>query len=241
MIWQNLKIYLIEFQKLKTTYDGSFTFLQLIKFFPAWLNCLQSSKSPLFDCRPWITFSAIEFLEKHLSKNMKVFEYGLGGSTLFFAKRVEQVVSVEHEPEWYYQVSELLKENGMTNWEGHLIEPTNDELTERRDPSDYLSYVSAANKFKNKSFKNYVLSIDKYPDKYFDLVLIDGRARTSCLFHSLSKVKRGGYIILDNSDRDYYLKKTYELLSNFQLIDFPGPSPYVNFFTRTSVWQKLYD
>lgn len=40
---------------------------------------------------PWINYPAIEFLQKNLETNHKIFEFGGGASTLFFAKRVKKL------------------------------------------------------------------------------------------------------------------------------------------------------
>ncbi|HET6513953.1 MAG TPA: hypothetical protein VFG09_02250 [Thermodesulfovibrionales bacterium] len=50
---------------------------------------------------PWITYPSIEFLSKRINSNMSVFEYGSGGSTVWWASRVKDIVSVEHNKEWY--------------------------------------------------------------------------------------------------------------------------------------------
>lgn len=49
---------------------------------------------------PWCTYSFIRFIEERLTTNLTVFEYGSGGSTLWYAKRVKSVVAVEHNQEW---------------------------------------------------------------------------------------------------------------------------------------------
>jgi hypothetical protein len=60
---------------------------------------------------PWITYPAIRFLEPRIKKNFRVFEFGSGLSTLWWAKRVSQVVSVEHDKEWHRLVSERAPDN----------------------------------------------------------------------------------------------------------------------------------
>ncbi|MDP2056339.1 MAG: hypothetical protein Q8K35_01095, partial [Thiobacillus sp.] len=67
-----------------------------------WLHSLLPGHSPLYDEVPWITFRAIDWLDTYLKSDMSVFEYGAGGSTLYLAKRVRNVVSVEHD-EGFYQ------------------------------------------------------------------------------------------------------------------------------------------
>ena len=49
---------------------------------------------------PWITFPAMRWLTSYLRPSMSVFEWGSGGSTLFFAQRVARVVSVEYDTAW---------------------------------------------------------------------------------------------------------------------------------------------
>lgn len=50
---------------------------------------------------PWMTYPSINFLEKRINKGMTVFEYGCGNSTLWWANRVKQVFSYEHNKQWY--------------------------------------------------------------------------------------------------------------------------------------------
>ena len=53
---------------------------------------------------PWVTYSFIDFIKTRLTKDMRIFEYGSGNSTLFYAQRVAKVVSVEHDEEWYKKI-----------------------------------------------------------------------------------------------------------------------------------------
>lgn len=50
---------------------------------------------------PWLTYPMIEFLEERLDRQMRVFEYGGGHSTLYLAERVGTITTVEHNREWY--------------------------------------------------------------------------------------------------------------------------------------------
>lgn len=50
---------------------------------------------------PWFTFPAVSFLKENLREDMTVFEWGAGSSTLWFAEKVNYVVSVEHDKGWY--------------------------------------------------------------------------------------------------------------------------------------------
>ncbi len=53
---------------------------------------------------PWVTYSFIDFIKPRLSQSLSIFEYGSGNSTLFYAKRVKKVVSVEHDEAWYQRI-----------------------------------------------------------------------------------------------------------------------------------------
>ncbi|WP_430446965.1 MAG: FkbM family methyltransferase [Pseudomonas piscis] len=68
---------------------------------------IDSESNPI----PWITYPAIDFLASRVNRNMKVFEYGSGNSTLWWAKRVGAVSSVEHDFSWYEKVKSKLPEN----------------------------------------------------------------------------------------------------------------------------------
>jgi predicted O-methyltransferase YrrM len=75
--------------------------------------------------------------------------------------------------------------------------------------------------------KNYIIlklvprpynkAIEEYPNESFDLILIDGRDRLLCAQSAMNKIKIGGYIILDNSERENY-KPIFDLYKeNFQI------------------------
>ncbi|MDH3647029.1 MAG: FkbM family methyltransferase [Gammaproteobacteria bacterium] len=54
---------------------------------------------------PWMNYHMIQFLEDRLKKDFRVFEFGSGNSTLFFAPRVANITSVEVDRQWYEEVS----------------------------------------------------------------------------------------------------------------------------------------
>jgi hypothetical protein len=56
---------------------------------------------------PWITYPAIEFIKRRVGSGMSVFEYGSGGSTRWWAKLVANVVSVEHDREWFSSLTTI--------------------------------------------------------------------------------------------------------------------------------------
>ena len=50
---------------------------------------------------PWFSWGAIRYLQEHIKPGMKVFEWGSGGSTLFFADRHCDVYSFEDNLRWH--------------------------------------------------------------------------------------------------------------------------------------------
>ncbi len=68
-------------------------------------------------------------------------------------------------------------------------------------------------------FHPYFQKIQKYPDNYFDFVLIDGRARVACMINEIDKIKNEGILILDNSDREKYHSIFY-IFDGWKMVDF---------------------
>ena len=132
---------------------------------------------------PWIVPEALEFLLTVLQPHWNVFEWGCGGSTVFFSKRCASLVGIEHNPEWIERVTQMMqRQQCPANWtmryvQGHGI----DHMT---------------------AFREYANVILEYEDASFDLVSVDGEAscRGWCIDNALPKLKAGGYLLLDNSD-----------------------------------------
>lgn len=209
------------------------------KYYEAWRSSLKEGRSPMADEQPWLSFAAIELIGNFLKQDMKVFEFGGGGSTLFFSSRVAEVVTVEHDEKWFPMIGKAIEEKQRKNWKG-ILAPAETGGDASASPADPEAYVSDDKDYKGLQFRKYASAIDSYPDAYFDLVIVDGRARTSCLRHGILKVKPGGLLVLDNSDRGYYLEKTSALIAtDFEtLLDCAGPGPYLEWFTKTTIWRK---
>lgn len=217
--------------------------LLIIKYFNQWKKSQHKSSSPVIDRRPWMTFQSISFIERRLDTSSYIFEYGGGGSTLFFLDRGAKVITVEHDKEWFKTLSNIIYHDNLNRlWTGIYEPPENEIYPSYLLHSNPASYKSNPHNFIGKTFKKYVNKINVFQNDYFDFVIIDGRARPSCVKQSASKVKIGGYLILDNTEREYYLtSETLNFLKNFKLeLDKAGPSPHVDFFTKTNIWRRLY-
>jgi predicted O-methyltransferase YrrM len=149
-----------------------------------------NDKTPLDLEMPWFSYAAIDFLERYLEHHMKVCEYGSGGSTIFFARRVKSVFSIEDNRTWYNLVSSRLKEKGINNAQLKLA------------PFDFKNPVG----FENSEYLNSI------PDDPFDVIVVDGseewvQVRPTCFRHVESRMKPGGIIIVDDSWRYPGLRK----------------------------------
>lgn len=70
-------------------------------------NAVDSSGNAI----PWMPYPAIDFIERRLGKDMSVFAYGSGNSSIWLADRVGKVVSCEHDHKWHELVNKMIPEN----------------------------------------------------------------------------------------------------------------------------------
>jgi predicted O-methyltransferase YrrM len=87
------------------------------------------------------------------------------------------------------------------------------------------------------SFRQYVRNCHEYPDEYFDFVLVDGRARASCIRHAMRKLRRNGVLMLDNSERAPYQREMARL-ERLTRRDFFGNGPFADERWQTTIWFK---
>jgi hypothetical protein len=155
---------------------------------------------------PWFTYPAIEGLSNWDLSDKRVFEYGSGYSTLFWASRAKEVVSVEHDRAWYEKIAKLAPDNVQL-----ILAPIE---REEADPSPEL----------REQFDAYAGAIDGR----FHIIVVDGYARSRvrylCAQKALQHLDSNGLIVLDNSD---WLPASALLLRRAGLIevDFSGPVP----------------
>jgi len=215
------------------------TFYSCLKYYFQWRQHLKPGQNSVNNKMPWLTFSSITSIKKIITPDMIVFEYGSGGSTLFWSSHVKNVISVEHNKEWHFKIKEELLKQKIDNVEYFIFEAEADINYFQKSSDNPEDYISNDKSFVEKKFEKYVKKIDEYPDHYFDIILVDGRARPSCILHSLKKVKVNGYLILDNSERSYYLHRFQFDDQYWKREDYSGPAPYIHHFTQTTLFKKL--
>lgn len=138
-----------------------------------------SGRHALRYCEPWIVPEAIEYLETLVKPEWKVFEWGCGGSAIWFAERCQKVTVIESVPRWVCWGYERLQEKELSNtliihaptWQGKLT--------------------------------GYINVIEAYKNETFDLISVDGimSARQKSLEHVKRKLKPDGVIMIDNSNK----------------------------------------
>lgn len=163
---------------------------------------------------PWLNMPTIEFLKKNLNKNMNVFEWGSGGSTVFIANKVNKVISIEYDLNYYHFVKQKIDNLNIKNTKLVSI-PPNDE--------GFLCNKKFT--FKNKYFDKYVNYINQFSNNSFDIIIIDGRQRNDCLKQAVNKLKSEGIIVFDNFDREFY-QKSLSYLNQWKLKYLKGYLPF---------------
>lgn len=205
------------------------------RFLPSWFRSLRPGHGPLQDGLPWMSFAAIRWLEGYLGPTTSVFEYGMGGSTLFLARRVRRLVSVESDPRWFDMVSRAIRDEGRSNAELRFVPAVRTPAVQDipYGPESYTGYDPDS---AGCSFEAYIKTIDEYPDASFDLVVVDGFARPSAVRHAIPKIRPRGCLLLDDSDR-LYAGPAIALLRAFPRRDFRSVAPFQRSLQQASAWQ----
>jgi len=170
-------------------------------------NCL-ASRSPIELELPWFSYRAIDFLKDFLRPEMRVFEFGSGGSTLFFAQRCRSVESVEEDRGWGELVQERGAASGLNNITLRIC-PFDFSRAGGFDTSDYLAQVRGCT---------------------HDVVVVDGSddlflCRPICFRVAEEQVAPGGIIVVDDSWRYPDLRRTHQA-QRLRVFESVGPARF---------------
>lgn len=179
---------------------------------------------------PWLSPASIKFIDDRLTKEMTGLEYGSGRSTVFFAKKLKNLVSIEHHAAWHQKVEKLLAENNLANVE-YLLIPEQDDSETNEEVDLETRLIALEGSEERREFSDYYSKVNDYADDYFDFVLIDGRARVKCGTNAMKKLKSGGIFVLDNSERSRYLP-LHSALSTWPKVE------TTTGLTNTTIWIK---
>lgn len=92
-------------------------------------NCVDAQGNPI----PWMTYPSIDFLDSFDLSACRVFEFGSGSSTFFWAARCRMVCSAEHFEPWFDKMRKRL--------------PGNVTLTRQPDLSKYPEEIHKCGRF----------------------------------------------------------------------------------------------
>jgi hypothetical protein len=124
------------------------------------------------DSTPWLPSGMMELFESWDTKDLYMWEWGCGGSTPWFGERVKKLWSMEHDGDWYNKVKKQCKD----------LE--NVYLMQKPLSGDYITEIT------------------RFPDDFFDCIIVDGRNRVECVKAAVRKTRK--FLILDNALRGRY-------------------------------------
>ncbi len=185
-----------------------------VNFFARVLNYVYKF---IYSDRPWLSYGSINFLNTYLNKDMKGLEWGSGRSTTWIGRRVGKLTSVEYDQNWAKIVSNDLAEKCLSNVDLHYI-----PLDHPKSEPTYLTYDNEP---------KYTAVANNFPNNSLDFVLVDGHYRQACIRACIKKIKTGGILIVDNTNRmnieDWGVPKSWNIIHQSSNIE-----------TETTVWQK---
>lgn len=170
---------------------------------------------------PWLSYPAITFISERLNQTQLLYEYGCGGSTVWFAQRCKEIYSVEHHEQWRDEFSKRLPVNA------HIIfKPLGRTV-------DYLEVAFTKTTERNE----YTDSILSAPRP--DVVVVDGIFRNACVAAASEALAESGVLIYDNTDFPEAAEGVAYLRSRgWRQLRFVGMSPIFDKLSETSVFYK---
>jgi predicted O-methyltransferase YrrM len=164
-----------------------------LRYPAAWWRAKRGSQPE----RPWIVPAAIGWLGRRIRSDWSVLELGAGRSTPWFARRAARVISLEDNEFWGEQTRERLRVLGLDNAE-----------------------------LRQLAVERFAAEVEGLPDCSFDLVVMDfleapAVTRVDVLKPAMNKVRPGGLLLLDDSDRPGYTE-AFQLLDGWRFRKFVG-------------------
>lgn len=162
--------------------------------------------------QPLYTQPAIDYLDSIIQPTWRVFEFGAGGSTTYYYKRCAEVRAMEHDAAW------VITARSNTSLDSIIyVGRDGDSCAQAKAAeADFFAHdfdlplhptsqvESQYHGMENTEWREYAGTIFKWPQGYFDVIVVDGMARSLCLYYAAQCVKQYGMIILDNSCRWQY-------------------------------------
>lgn len=136
-------------------------------------------------------------IEKYLTPNDILLEWGSGNSTIYFSGIVKKIITIEHDPDWVKMIRKVIDGYGIDNIEQHLIKSHSPNPI----PCRY------------EQFKDYI-EFPKLNKLKFTKVLIDGRARKYCAKSIYDACNKNTIVFIHDFNREDYQKvlKYYDII-----------------------------
>ena len=157
---------------------------------------------------PWVTYSFIDFIKTRLNNDMKIFEFGSGSSTLFYAKRVKRVVSVEHDEAWFNKIVQS--------------KPQNAEMI--------FSKLERGGEYSKKAVAT--------GEKFDMIIVDGRDRVNCCKSSIAALAPAGVIVLDDSERKDYEEAGTFLKAEGFKELSFSGISPGLFYLKATSVFYK---
>ncbi len=150
---------------------------------------------------PWINAGAARCLDRFLTPAMTGFEWGGGRSTFFFAARVARLVTVEHKAKWRRRLARELISRRVSNVALRFF-PEGSGPGRPHDRPELWRAVGYD--LEKPRFAAYADAILDVPPESLDFACVDGRARVACALNAMPRLRRGGLLVVDNSEWEKY-------------------------------------
>jgi hypothetical protein len=164
-----------------------------------------SNKLPLRHGRPipWITYSALEFLESNISSNAKVLEFGAGFSSIFWALRGNDISYLDFNKNWNDRISKSLDELGREC--SISSKSIFDELSSVYPAfiDEFKQMLSIEARATHSNFSNSLNSYIQEKIEAANLIVIDGHYRNFFL-GMCARANSKATVVLDNAERNEY-------------------------------------
>lgn len=122
----------------------------------------------------WYTYPSIEFLARRGYEGKTILEFGGGQSTLWWAARAKQVVTLDGKPDWHAHLKTIVPANVSL----HLVS--------METPAVNVAAVEEV--------------LRSLPYAFYDVIIIDGLLRGDLIPTALRRMSQDGMIVCDNAE-----------------------------------------
>lgn len=98
---------------------------------------------------PWYTYPAIEYLRRFNFSDKTIFEWGSGYSSLFWAKRAKEIVSIDDSQKW----ADIVFKNKLVNQKIILLEEKKDYVESILDQNKKFDVIVIDGKYRYECAK----------------------------------------------------------------------------------------